>query len=136
MGTFTTTLVYAVPEHALRQEMSWYFAADPGDGEQLEVVIPPYEGLLSPDILVKDVATENGLVVLVLEISAALQNIVVKPRDIEIQGGTLSPVGNYVPWRISAGEQDEFVLLLTPDGSGRVVITLLEQGIEVAMNNE
>ncbi|MHC4816286.1 MAG: hypothetical protein ACYTFN_24805 [Planctomycetota bacterium] len=133
---FTTTLVYAVPEQALRQEMSWHFAADPGDGEQLQVIIPPYEGLLSPDILVKEVAMENGLVVLVLEISAALQNIVVKPRDIEIQGGTLSPVGNYFPWRISAGEQDEFVLLLTPDGSGRVIITLLEQGIEVAMNNE
>ena len=132
---FTTTLVYAVPEDVLRQEMTWQFAADPGDGEQVQVVIPPFEGLLIPEIVVKEVDMDNGLLVLVLEITAALRNIALSPRDIDIQGGTLSPVGNYFPWRVLAGETDEFILLVSPDTSGKVTLTLLEQGIEVSMSN-
>ena len=75
------------------------------------------------------------MLLLALEITAALNNIALNPADIQVQGGTVSPVGNYFPWRVPAGERDEFVLVLTPDGSGKVVVTLLEQGIEVSMSN-
>jgi hypothetical protein len=75
------------------------------------------------------------MLVLLLEITAALRNISLQPADIRVQGGTVSPVGNYFPWRVPAGERDEFILILTPDGSGKVVVTLLEQGIEVSMSN-
>jgi hypothetical protein len=132
---FTTTVVYAIPESILRQELIWEFAADPADGEKLRVVIPPHDGPLAPEIAVKDVDIDNGTLVLLLEISAALRNITLQPADIQVQGGTVSPVGNYFPWRVPAGERDEFVLILTPDGSGKVVATLLEQGIEVSMSN-
>jgi hypothetical protein len=133
---FTTTVVYAVPDNILRQEMTWQFAANPTDGEKVQVIIPPYDGLLSPEIAVKTVDLDNGMLVLVLEITAALYNITLHPTDIQAQGGTISPVGNYFPWRISAGETDEFVLILTPDETGKVTVTLLERGIEVSMSNE
>lgn len=131
----TTTVVYAIPQNILRQELIWEFAADPAGGEKLQVVIPPHEGPLAPEVAVKEVELDNGVLVLALEITAALNNITLDPADIQVQGGTVSPVGNYFPWRVPAGERDEFVLVLTPDGSGRVVVTLLEQGIEVSMNN-
>lgn len=131
----TTTVVYAIPQNILRQELIWEFAADPAGGEKLQVVIPPHEGPLAPEVAVKEVELDNGVLVLALEITAALNNITLNPADIQVQGGTVSPVGNYFPWRVPAGERDEFVLVLTPDGSGRVVVTLLEQGIEVSMNN-
>lgn len=132
---FTTTVVYAVPDHILRQELTWEFAADPGEGEKAQVIIPPFEGRLSPELTVKEVKLDNGLLVLVLEIRAALRNLNLQPADVKVQGGSISPIGNYFPWRIPAGESDEVILILSPDGSGKVVITLLEQGIEVSMNN-
>ena len=66
----------------------------------------------------------------------ALHNLALHPTDIMVQGGGLSPIGNYFPWRIPAGETDEFILLLSPDGNGQVVVTLLEQGIEISISNE
>jgi hypothetical protein len=127
----TTTVVYAVPLNVLRQELSWEFIAAPGEGETIRAVIPPYEGLLTPAVIVKNVETDKGSLILRMEITAALHNITLQTNDLGIQGGTISPIGNYFPWRLQAGEQDTFVLVLTPDGSGQVVITLLEQGIEV-----
>lgn len=132
----TTTVVYALPENVLRQEMIWEFAAEPAAGEKLQVVIPPYEGLLAPALAVKKIELDQGTLVLRLEITAALRNLSLQPADIEVQGGLVSPVGNYFPWRVPAGERAEFTLLVTPDGSDRVRVTLLEQGIEVTMNNE
>jgi hypothetical protein len=99
----------------------------------VQVIIPPFEGGLTPQVAVKNVELDNGVLVLVLEITAALHNLTLQPTDLTVQGGSLSAVGNYFPWRIPAGERDEFFLLLSPDGSGQVVVTLLEQGIEVTM---
>ncbi len=133
---FTTTVVYALPNHILREEMAWYFATHATNSEKLQAVIPPYEGLLVPELAVKSVELENGLLVLVLEITAALANLNLQPADIQVQGGTISPVGNYFPWRISASETDEFVLILSPDSNGQVTVTLLEQGINVSINEQ
>ncbi|MCB0190360.1 MAG: hypothetical protein KDJ65_00300 [Anaerolineae bacterium] len=130
---FTTTIVYAVPDHVLRQEMRWQFAANPAEGERVQVIIPPFDGELTPQLVVKNIELDNGVLVLVLEIKAALHNLTLQPTDITVQGGHLSPIGNYFPWRIPTGETDEFILLLSPDGNGQVVVTLLEQGIEVTM---
>jgi hypothetical protein len=130
---FTATIVYAVPDNVLRQELSWQFAADPGEGERVQVVIPPFEGDLTPQVTLNKVTLDNGMLVLVLEITAALHNLTLQPTDLTVQGGHLSPIGNYFPWRIPAGERDEFILLLSPDGNGPVVLTLLEQGIEVTL---
>jgi hypothetical protein len=127
----TTSLVYAVPLSVLRQELTWEFAADPAEGETVQAIIPPYEGLLAPAVAVKQVEMDNGVFILTLEVTAALHNITLHSSDLRIQGGALSPVGNYFPWRVPAGEQEEFMLLLTPDGSGQVTLMLLEQGIEV-----
>ena len=66
-----------------------------------------------------------------LEIEAALSDLTLPPTDLHLQGGTLSPVGNYFPWRVPAGERAEFALLISPDTGGRVIVTLLEQGLEV-----
>jgi hypothetical protein len=99
----------------------------------VQVIIPPFEGGLSPQVAVKNVEFDNGVLVLTLEITAALHKLTLQPTDIMVQGGHLSPIGNYFPWRIPAGETDEFILLLSPDGNGQVVVTLLEQGIEVTM---
>ncbi len=91
---------------------------------------------MTPQIAVKNIELDNGVLVLVLEITAALHNLALHPTDITVQGGGLSPIGNYFPWRIPAGETDEFILLLSPDGNGQVVVTLLEQGIEISISNE
>lgn len=129
---FTTTVVYAVPENILRQEMLWEFSADPSNGgDKARAVLPPYEGLLSPEVEVKEYSMENGTLVFVLNITAALHNITLNLADIQLHGATLSPVGNRFPWRIPAGQSDEFVLMLRPDGEGQVGVILLEQGIEV-----
>ncbi len=98
----------------------------------MRTVLPPYEGLLNPGVEVKDYKMENGTIVFVLNVTAALYNVTLNMEDIQIQGGTLSPVGNRFPWRVLAGESDEFVLMLTPDGEEKKVgVILLEQGIEV-----
>ncbi|MCP4357078.1 MAG: hypothetical protein GY796_03550 [Chloroflexi bacterium] len=49
----------------------------------------------------------------------------------QLHGATVSPVGNRFPWRIPAGQSDEFVLMLRPDGEGQVGAILPDQGIEV-----
>ena len=126
----TATLVYAVPETTLREALIWLFALEP-TGARAQVTLPPYEGRLTPEVVVKEASLDNGILFLGLEVRAALRNLQVGVAEVQVQGGSLSPVGNYFPWRVAAGETDEFILLLTPDGSGRLVITLLEQGIEV-----
>lgn len=127
----TTTVVYAVPLNVLRQELRWEFVAEPGEGEIAQALIPPYEGLLTPAVVVKAVETDTGSLLLTLEITAALHNLTLQTTDIGVQGGTINPIGNTFPWRLRAGTQENFVLVLTPDGSGTITITLLEQGIEV-----
>jgi hypothetical protein len=59
------------------------------------------------------------------------QDVEVSASDIKIEGGTLSPIGNFFPWRLPAGTSREFSLLFSPDGSHRLVVTLLKQGFEL-----
>jgi hypothetical protein len=128
---FTTTIVYAIPQNNLRQEMVWEFAADPAEGERVQATLAPYEGPLEPVINVVDYEIDDETLTLRLKLTAALRNIDLNLTDVDIQGGAFSPAGNYFPWRVPAGETEEFELVLKPDGTGKVVVILLEQGIQV-----
>ncbi|MCP4359480.1 MAG: hypothetical protein GY796_15835 [Chloroflexi bacterium] len=129
---YTTTVVYAVPKDILRQEIVWEFSADPANGgTKARAVLPPYEGLLNPGVEVKEYKMENGTIVFVLNVTAALHNVTLNIEDIQVHGGTLSPTGNIFPWRVPAGQSDEFVLMLRPDGEEKKVgVIVLDQGIE------
>lgn len=67
-----------------------------------------------------------------LKITAAIQDVELIPSGLQIQGGTLSPIGNHFPWKIPSGEAREFQLVLNPDKSQKIVVILLEQGIELS----
>jgi len=105
-------MVCAVPVDILRQEMVWEIAVDPaGEGDTVKAVLPPYEGLLTPTVEVTDYRLENGTLVLVLGITAALHNIWLDMADIRLSDAAFSPIGNRFPWRVAAGESAEFALM-------------------------
>ena len=132
----TTTLVYALPKPALAEALAWLFSLDPAGGAQARVTLPAPDGRLEPTVQLLDVVAENGTLVLSLSIEAGLEPVSLTSADITLQGGALSPLENVFPWQVPPGEQDELALVVRPEASGRVVVTLLDQGIEVSINNE
>ena len=112
--------------------MVWEIAVDlASEGDTVRAMPPPYEGLLTPTVEVADYRLENGTLVLVLDITAALHNIRLDMADIRLSDAAFSPIGNRFPQRVAAGDSSEFVLMLTPDGERLVGVVLLEHGIEV-----
>ncbi|MCQ3979059.1 MAG: hypothetical protein DPW09_37025 [Anaerolineae bacterium] len=129
---FTTTSVYVIPEAGLSESMVWSFAPDPSSGEEVEVQLPPNNSAVSPtEVRVTRANLQDGTLLVNFSIGSMTQDIEVTTADIKIEGGTLSPIGNFFPWRLPAGTSREFSLLLSPDGSHRMVVTLLKQGFEL-----
>jgi hypothetical protein len=128
----TTTAIYAIPEAALEQPpLTWTFQAAP-TGNTLSVELPLADRPAATEVRVaKSKWHGNGTLQLDFEIQAALRDVVITVADIHLEGGRLSPVGNLFPWQVPSGDDGEFSLLLTPDESGRLTVTLLEQGFEV-----
>jgi hypothetical protein len=130
----TATLVYAVPENNLRQEMLWGFIGNPAIGTQAQAVLPPYEGPLTPVVEVANYALDGAgkAITLTLKITAALHDVELTPSSVQIQGGMLSPTGNHFPWEIASRETKEFELILSPDKGKKITIVVLDQGIEMS----
>lgn len=129
---FTTTSVYVIPEAGLSESMVWSFAPDPSSGEEVEVQLPPNNSAVSAtEVSVTQANLQDGTLLVTFYIGSMTQDIEVLASDIKIEGGTLSPIGNFFPWRLPAGTSREFPLLLSPDGSHRMVVTLLKQGFEL-----
>ncbi len=128
-ATFTTTAVYAVPETALVTGVAWEFSPGPA-GSKVRVRLPLYSGRLKAAAQVTNAWLSETDLAATIAVTAGLQNVEIRPEDIQVEGGQLSPVGNVFPWQISAGGSGEFVLLITPGGAGRVTVTLLDQGFE------
>lgn len=128
----TVTLVYAIPESNLRQEMLWGFIANPAMGTTAQAILPPYEGPLAPVVEVLDYVMEDKGITLTLKITAALHDVELATSGLQIQGGMLSPTGNHFPWRIPFGEARAFQLILNPDKSQKLTVILLDQGIELS----
>lgn len=129
---FTTTSVYVIPEAGLSESMVWSFAPDPSSGGEVEVQLPPNNGAASAiEVRVIRANLQDGTLLVNFSIGSMTQDVEVLASDIKIEGGTLSPIGNFFPWRLPAGTSREFSLLLSPDGSHRMVVTLLKQGFEL-----
>ncbi len=128
----TTTAIYAIPEAILAQQpLTWTFKAAP-TGTTLSVELPVTDSPVGAGVrVVESKRYENGTLQLDFEITAALRPVAVEAAGIRLDSGQLSPVGNRFPWQVSPGRSERFSLLLTPDGSGRLTVTLLEQGFEV-----
>jgi hypothetical protein len=129
---FTTTSVYVIPEAGLNESMVWRFAPDPSSGEEVEVPLPPNSSAASAiEVRVTRADLQDGTLLVNFSIGSMGQDIEVLASDIKIEGGTLSPIGNFFPWRLPAGTSREFSLLLSPDGGHRMVVTLLKQAFEL-----
>jgi hypothetical protein len=128
-AVFSTTAVYAVPQTALAEGLAWEFSPGP-TGSKVRVTLPPYGGRLAPLVGVKAVQLDGQHLQATFAISAALSALELGPNDIDLEGASFSPTGNYFPWRIPAGGSDEFLLLLTPGDSRRVTVAMLGQGFE------
>jgi hypothetical protein len=129
---FTTTSVYVIPEVGLSEGMVWSFEPDPSSGDEVEVSLPPNDSVGSTlEVRVTRADLQDGTLLVNFSIGSMTQDIEVSTADIKIEGGTLSPIGNFFPWRLPAGTSKEFPLLLSPDGTHRMVVTLLKQGFEL-----
>jgi hypothetical protein len=127
----TATLVYAVPEPALRETMIWQFAPDPA-GTRAQVELPRFAGQLAPEITLREAnLADNRYLNLILTVQAGLYNVDIEDKDIAIQGGVLDPVVNRFPWRVAASQKKEFGLVILPDDSNPVTVIILEQGFEL-----
>jgi hypothetical protein len=129
---FTTTSVYVIPEAGLGEDMVWSFAPDPSSPDEVEVPLPANNKAASMiEVRVTRADLQDGTLLVNFSIGSMSQDVEVSASDIKIEGGTLSPIGNFFPWRLPAGTSREFSLLFSPDGSHRLVVTLLKQGFEL-----
>lgn len=128
-AVFSTTAIYAVPQTALAEGLAWEFSPGP-TGARVRVTLPPYGGRLAPLVEVTAVQLGGQHLQATFAISAALNALELGPNDIDLNGATFSPTGNFFPWRVPAGGSSEFLLLLTPGDSQRVTVSLLQQGFE------
>jgi hypothetical protein len=128
---FTSTAIYAIPEVALKEELLWQFAPDPA-GQTIQVLLPPYRGTLEPTVSVKSIEMqEGGLLAIKFALQAPdLHALEISATDLKVEGAALAPAGNAFPWRLAAGERDEFSLLMIPEISP-VTVGLLGQGFEI-----
>jgi hypothetical protein len=130
----TTTAVYAVPQDALREGLAWRFAPS-SSGMLVRAQIPPYTGLLEPQVAAREaMRLPDGSVAVILNLSApGLRDVQVTADDVRVQGGVLGLESNSFPWQVPAGASSDFRLSLVPDGQV-LTIALLGQGFEVAMD--
>jgi hypothetical protein len=127
----TTTAVYAVPEAAIKKELTWQFAPDPTGQPAVQVTLPPYEGSLVAQVTPKTVNLVEDRLVLTLTVQApALHGVEITAANIKVEGGTVPVAGNSFPWRLTPGERAEFALSLIPTDSP-VMASVLEQGFEI-----
>jgi hypothetical protein len=129
----TTTAVYAVPEDALSEGLAWRFAPSPS-GTMVQAQIPPYAGLLEPQVASREaMRLPDGSLAVTFNLSASgLRDVQVTADDVQVQGGILKWEDNRFPWQVPAGASSDFRLSLIPDEQV-VTIALLGQGFEVSM---
>lgn len=125
----TATAAYVVPETRLAEPLRWVFSTGPS-GPVVAVELPPAEGALRPQVMVPAARLEEGRLVITVTVQAGLREVVVDRQDLVLEGGSLSPVGTYFPWRVATGQSADFTLLVEPSGSP-VRLGLLETGVEV-----
>ncbi len=133
--TFQTVAVYAVPEAALAEGLTWEFSAGP-DGARARVALPAYSGRLAETVRLTGAGTMDGYLTATFAISAALHSLELGPADIELTGGSLRPAGNSFPWRVPAGGGGQFTLLVEPKQAGPVTVAILEHGFEFTLSGE
>jgi hypothetical protein len=128
---FTTTTIYAIPEAGLSENMVWNFAPDPVSGEDVEVPLPSLN-TQPAQVTVQQANFQDGTLALTFYIQSSSQDIQLMASDIKIEGGILSPIGNFFPWQLPTGTSRELTLLVSPNsGSGRLVVSFLKQAFEV-----
>jgi len=128
---FTTTSVYVVPETALNDPLTWRFSPDPASGPGLEMPLALGGAPAPAEVRVTRADLQNGTLLLMVYVGHPTKSIEINVSDIKVEGGALSPIGNFFPWRLAAGNAKEFSLLLSPQGNGRLIVTLLNQAFEV-----
>ena len=133
--TFQTVAVYAVPEAALAEGLTWEFSAGP-DGARARVALPAYSGRLSAIVRVTEAEFSEGSLAATFAISAALHSLELGPADIELTGGRLGAEGNTFPWRVPAGGAGQFTLRLEPEGDGPLTVALLAHGFEFTRSGD
>lgn len=128
---FTTATIYAIPEAGLSENMVWSFAPDPVSGESVEVTLPALNTQLA-QVTVQGANFQDGTLALTFYIQSAGRDIQLTANDIKIEGGLLSPIGNFFPWQLPMGTSRELTLLVSPSAPrGRLVVSLLKQAFEV-----
>lgn len=128
----TSTASYAIPEAALKEDILWQFASDP-TGPTVQVLLSPYQGRLEPTVSVIAVKMQAGEILaihLVLQ-APELHALEISPADLTLTGATLAPTRNTFPWRLAAGEGQEFTLFVIPEISP-LTVGLLDQGFEIS----
>lgn len=127
----TTTAVYAIPEAGLNGSLVWSFAPSPEAGE-VHVSLPPVPPLVT-SVTVRNASLQNGILSVTFYLESPAQDLEITASDVKIEGGTLSPIGNFFPWRAPAGNSREFTLLFSPaaSGHGRLVVSFLRQAFEI-----
>ncbi len=128
---FTTSSVYVVPEAGLSESMTWSFSPEPSSGESVEMPLMTTEAPAATEVRVTRANLQDGTLLINFYIGNPAKDIEVNVSDIKVEGGTPSPIGNFFPWRLQAGNAKEFPLLLTPDGRGRLTVAFLNQAFEV-----
>lgn len=127
----TTTTIYAIPEAGLSERMIWSFAPDPVSGEEVEVTLPSLNTQAAM-VTVQRANYQDGTLELAFSVQSSNQDIEITLNDIKIEGGVLSPIGNFFPWQLPAGTSREFTLLVSPNNrSGQLVVSFLKQAFEV-----
>lgn len=132
-SVYTTTSVYAVPEVVMSTEtLVWEFAPTPTGENMVQVDLPPFTKPQTALVSVKQAHFQDGTLAVTFSMSGAGQDLELNAGDISVEGGTLSPIGNFFPWRLPAGSTKEFALLMSPtNGNRRMMVTLLNQGFEL-----
>jgi hypothetical protein len=132
---FHTVAIYAVPEMALAEGLTWEFSAGP-DGAQARVGLPAYSGRLAETVELTGARTMDGYLTATFGISAALHSLELGPADIELTGGRLRADGNVFPWRVPAGGAGQFTLLAEPVRDGPLTVAILEHGFEFTLSGD
>lgn len=126
-----TTAIYAIPESTVGPSPAyWEFAVIPGD--PLVSIALPLATKPAAEVAIKQAERgDNGDLQLIVEVKPGNRPALIKAADIDLQGANLNPTANTWPWQVPTGERQQFRLVLTPDGAGRLTVTILEQSFEV-----